>query len=177
MNCLLITCKDTAVLDVLGKPLLTTNSYYLKTVFLDLVTSPRIDLTSDGHIIERLKSGGARIPVGLIPKVTGIVNESSSLLIQFNNHFNVKSYQWKVDNKDEKTGNYYLSVDMGGKKGKDNVWFQIVKSNERKYSYNIMCCLGKTCYPVSVYIVNGEHRLAVNDRENHIPLNFEFVKA
>ncbi|KAM7277757.1 hypothetical protein ACFE04_004891 [Oxalis oulophora] len=176
MNPLLITCKDIAVVDLQGKPLLSNNSYYIMPKSGDILSG--IGLTKAGHIVQLLVTD-PRHPVSFIPQITNsngaVVDESSNHLIQFHSRGDVKTYQWNVDLKDAKTGNYYLSVDMSGKKVKDD-WFQIVKSDP-EHSYNIMYCLGKSCYPLGAYIVNGEYRLAINDKVSYRPLSFVFSKA
>ncbi|KAM7279074.1 hypothetical protein ACFE04_006208 [Oxalis oulophora] len=158
-----------------GKPLLSNNSYYIMPKSGDILSG--ICLTKARHIVQLLQTDPRHL-LSFIPKVTnsnGVVDESSNHLIQFHSRGDVKTYQWNVDLKDEKIGNYYLSVDMSGKKVKDD-WFQIVKSDSEHF-YNIMYCLGKSCYPLGAYIVNGEYRLAINDKVSSRPLSFVFSKA
>ncbi|KAM7280675.1 hypothetical protein ACFE04_007809 [Oxalis oulophora] len=171
MKPLLITCKDVndavVVVDYEGNPILSNKSYYIRPLSF---ISGGIGLEYNSHSQYYIALQGSEIdpglPVSFSPKlnISGVVHESSNLLIRFHVFKDDKSNQWKVNEKAEKRGEYLLSA--GRKTVKDD-WFQIVKSS--KGAYKIMYCPGQSCKSVGV---SDQRRLAITD---HIALNVNFL--
>ncbi|KAM7264588.1 hypothetical protein ACFE04_002271 [Oxalis oulophora] len=177
---LLISCKEnTIIVDLQGKPLLSNNSYYyIKPPKPSLLGG--LSIGEGSYIVENRLEIEKGIPVRFINRKlgvsngAGVVNESTNLIIQFHISDD-KQYQWNVVGmKDRLTRKYTLYVgDEGTKEVKDG-WFQIMKSKNGQYSYNIMYCLiGKSCKPVGIFLFNNDRFLVLNDR----PSDFVFQKA
>ncbi|KAM7280725.1 hypothetical protein ACFE04_007859 [Oxalis oulophora] len=164
MKPFLITCNNNVVLDSNGYPLLSTNSY---TMSSGLLIAGGIGLRGN-HIVQKAEAHHGS-DAYFIPNLnnSGVVHESSNILIKFVGYGDIKPKIWQVNTKDEKTGNYYLTV--GEHKLKDQ-WFQIMKSDDtQNHSYKIMYCNEQICNHVGLDRV----RLVVSD----MPLTIQFYKA
>ncbi|KAM7277707.1 hypothetical protein ACFE04_004841 [Oxalis oulophora] len=137
---LLVTCTNAPVLDNEGNPLLSNNSYRIHPASFSYHGEIAIQYINDTAYIAQHESILRRgFPVSFIPKEninnTGIIYYFSNVRIQFMN-----SNQWKVAEKEEKTGKYFLIP--GEPKAKGD-WFQIV--NASGSSYKITYCHKQSC--------------------------------
>ncbi|KAM7279698.1 hypothetical protein ACFE04_006832 [Oxalis oulophora] len=176
MKPILTTCKGNAniVVDTEGKPLLSSNSYYVFPAIFGL-SGGGIGLGDGNFIVQKQGETNRGLRVRFTPKrnVSGVVYEFSNLFVQFSDFEKVGlRYRWNVNKKDEMTGAYFLSA--GGNEVHNN-GFQVVK--DQYNSYKIVYCIGggsKSCKGVGVFRDNGAYdRLAVND----LALIVKFLKA
>lgn len=175
------------VVDIDGKILRTGIDYYILPVVrgrgggltMDSIGNKTCPLDAVVQEQEEVKQG---LPLTFTPfnPKKGVIRESTDLNIIFSaNSICVQTTQWKLDNFDETTGKYFITLGGNqGNPGRETIsnWFKIEKF-ERDYKLvycPTVCDFCKViCKDIGIFIQDGVRRLALSDD----PFKVMFKKA
>ncbi|KAL3342648.1 hypothetical protein AABB24_026599 [Solanum stoloniferum] len=175
------------VVDIDGKILRTGVDYYILPVVRGRGGGLTMDSIGDkicplDAVVQEHHEIDQGLPLTFTPvnPKKGVIRESTDLNIIFSaNSICVQTTQWKLDDFDETTGQYFITLGgTQGNPGRETIsnWFKIEKFDR---DYKLLYCptvcdfCKVICRDIGIFIQDGVRRLALSD----VPFKVMFKKA